>query len=163
MRVVVLLVVLLGLTVQSCGSRKVERHSKSSLEESWASLQEQKTVTEIYFDRKKVFEIMRELNIRNGSITFNTDGSITAKGDEIGLSDKEAGEQIESTKVKEENSQAVFGQNEKKIEEEDGKKVERKQFSWWWIIMLLTIIFGVIYLIKKLGLVSSKKWAVFFR
>lgn len=58
MRVVVLLIVLLGLAAQSCGSRKVEKHSKSSLEETTTSLQEQTKVTEIHFDRKKVFEIM---------------------------------------------------------------------------------------------------------
>lgn len=107
------------------------------------------TVTEIHFDRKRVFEIMRKLNIRNGSITFNTDGSITANGDEIGLNNKEAGEEMESVGVKEENAQVDLVQDEKKAEEEDGKKVERKQFSWWGIILLLTIIFGVIYLIKK--------------
>jgi len=149
MRVVVLLIVLLGLAAQSCGSRKVEKHSKSSLEETSTSLQEQTKVTEIHFDRKKVFEIMRELNIRNGFITFNPDGSITAKGDEIGLSNKEAGEELESVGVKEENAQVDLVQDEKKAEEEDGKKVERKQFSWWGIILPLTIIFGVIYLIKK--------------
>lgn len=38
---------------------------------------------------------MRELNIRNGSITFNPDGSVTAKGDEIDLKNKEAGEELE--------------------------------------------------------------------
>ncbi|WP_060875566.1 hypothetical protein [Myroides odoratus] len=125
MRVVVLLIVLLGLAAQSCESRKVEKHSKSSLEETSVSLQEQTTVTEIHFDRKKVFEIMRELNIRNGVITFNPDGSITAKGDEIGLKNKEAGEELESIKIKEENSQTVFDHNEKKTEEEGGKRVER--------------------------------------
>ena len=129
MRVVVLLIILLGLTVQSCGSRKV----KSSLEETSTSLQEQTKVTEIYFDRKKVFESMRELNIRKGSITFNRDGSITAKGDEIGLSNNEAGEELESTKVKEGNSQAVFDQNEKKTEDEARKRVER------WIPFILIV------------------------
>ncbi|WHT38978.1 hypothetical protein QNH98_18800 [Myroides sp. mNGS23_01] len=108
MRVVVLLIVLLGLAAQSCESRKVEKHSKSSLEETSVSLQEQTTVTEIQFDRKKVFEIMRELNIRNGSITFNPDGSITANGEEIDLKNKEAEKEQESLSFKEENSQTVF-------------------------------------------------------
>ncbi|MGQ8870431.1 hypothetical protein [Myroides sp. TSA_177.3] len=61
---------------------------------------------------------MRELNIRNGSITFNPDGSVTAKGDEIDLKSKDAGEELESTKVKEENAQLSFDQDEKKAEEE---------------------------------------------
>lgn len=149
MRVVVLLIVLLGLAVQSCGSRKVEKHSKSSLEETSTSLQEQTKVTEILFDRKKVFEIMRELNIRNGFITFNTDGSITAKGDEIDLKNKEAGEELESAKIKEENSQLNFDQNEKKTEEEDGKKVDRKQFSWWGIILPIGILIFIVFFSKK--------------
>lgn len=143
MRVVVWLIVLLGLTVQSCGSRKVDKHSKSSLEETSTSLQEQTKATEIQFDRKKVFEIMRELNIRNGAITFNPDGSITAKGDEIGLKNKEAGEELESTKVKEENIQLNLNQDEKKAEEEDEKKVEREQFSWWGIIIIVIVVFFV--------------------
>ncbi|WP_060872863.1 hypothetical protein [Myroides odoratus] len=138
--VVVLLIALLGLAAQSCGSRKVEKHSKSSLEETSTSLQEQTKVTEIQFDRKKVFEIMRELNVRNGSITFNPDGSVTAKGDEIDLSSKDAGEELESTKIKEENAQLSFDQDEKKTEEEDGKKVDRKQFGWWGIVILVFII-----------------------
>ncbi|QQU04042.1 hypothetical protein [Myroides odoratus] len=140
MRVVVLLIVLLGLAAQSCGSRKVEKHSKSSLEETKTSLQEQTKVTEIQFDRKKVFEIMRELNIRNGSITFNPDGSVTAKGDEIDLKNKEAGEELESTKVKEENAQLSFDQDEKKAEEDKGKKVDREQFGWWGILFFFIII-----------------------
>jgi len=103
MRVVVLLIVLLGLAVQSCGSRKVERHSKSSLEETSTSLQEQTKATEIHFDRKKVFEIMRELNIRKGEITIQPDGVIHIKGDEIDLNSQEAGEEQESQSLKEEN------------------------------------------------------------
>ncbi|WP_156424208.1 hypothetical protein [Myroides odoratus] len=143
MRVVVLLIVMLGLVAQSCGSRKVEKYSKSSLNESKTSLWEQTKVTEIHFNRKKVFEIMRELNIRNGSITFNTDGSITAKGDEIDLKNKEASEEVESTKAKEEVAQLSFDQDEKKTEEENGKKVEREQFSWWcfWIFIILISVF----------------------
>ncbi|QQU04044.1 hypothetical protein [Myroides odoratus] len=92
---------------------------------------------------------MRELNIRNGSITFNPDGSITAKGDEIDLKNKEAGEKLESTKVKEENAQLSFDQDEKKTEEEDGKKVDRKQFGWWGIIVPIVIIGFLIYMFRK--------------
>lgn len=148
MRVVVLLIGLLGLAAQSCGSRKVEKHSKSSIDETNTSLQEQTTVAEIQWDRKKVFEIMRELNIRNGAITFNTDGSITAKGDEIGLSNKEVGEELESGAVKEKSSQLNFYQEEKKVEEEDKKKVEREQFDWWYVIILIILIYFSVILKK---------------
>ena len=147
MRVVVLLIVMLGFAAQSCGSRKVEKHSKSSLEETKTSLQEQTKVTEIQFDRKKVFEIMRELNIRNGYITFNPDGSITAKGDEIDLKNKETGEELKSTKVKEENAQLSFDQDKSKAEEEERKRVERERFGWWWIVTIIIVLF-CIYLIK---------------
>lgn len=149
MRVVLLLIVLLGLAVQSCGSRKVEKHSKSSLEETNTSFQEQTKVTEIQFDRKKVFEIMRELSIRNGSITFNTDGSITAKGDEIDLKNKEAGEELESVGVKGENVQLNFEQNENKAEEEDGKKVERKTNVFLWVVYCMLFVF-ILYCIRGL-------------
>lgn len=146
MRVVVLLIVLLGLAAKSCGSRKVEKHSKSSLEETKTSLQEQTKVTEIQFDRKKVFEIMSNLNIRNGSITFNPDGSITAKGDEIDLKNKEAGEELESVGVKEEDTQLDIKQEEKKAEEEDGKKVDREQFGWWGVVLFFCVGGCLIYL-----------------
>lgn len=149
MRVVVLLIMLLGLAVQSCGSRKVEKHSKSSLKESKTSIQEQTNVTEIYFDRKKVFEIMRELNIRNGSIAFNTDGSITAKGDEIDLKNKEAGEELESVKVKEENAQIDIVQDAKKLEQEDDKKVDRKTNVFLWVVYCVLFVF-ILYCIRGL-------------
>lgn len=148
MRIIVLMVVLLGLTAQSCGSRKVEKHSKSSLEETKTSLQEQTKVTEIQFDRKMVFEIMRELNIRNGSITFNPDGSVTAKGDEIDLKNKEVGEELESGSIKEEGSQLIFDQEEKKEEDEDGKKVEREQFSWWGVISFIILSLIILFFLK---------------
>ncbi|MGS4347044.1 hypothetical protein ACKUSY_15940 [Myroides odoratus] len=118
------------------------------MEETSTSLQEQTTVTEIQFDRKKVFEIIRELNIRNGAITFNTDGSITAKGDEIDLKNKEAGEDLESAKVKEENLQLSFDQDEKKSEQENERKVNREQFNWWGILFLFVIIVFLTLIIK---------------
>lgn len=149
MRVLVLLIVLLGLAAQSCGSRKVEKYSKLSIEEMNASLQEQTKVTEIHFDRKKVFEIMRELNIRNGSITFNTDGSITANGDEIDLKNREVGEELESGAVKEESSQLNFDQEEKKVEEEDEKRVDRKTNVFLWIVCCVLFVF-ILYCIKGL-------------
>lgn len=149
MRVIVLLVVLLGLAVQSCGSRKVEKHSKSSLEETSTSIQEETKINEIQIDRKKVFEIMRELNIRNGSIIFNTDGSITAKGDEIDLKNKEAGEELESVGIKEESTQLNIDQNEKKSEEEDEKKVKREQFGWWGILLLIFFVGFVVCIFRK--------------
>ncbi|MDM1408046.1 hypothetical protein [Myroides sp. DF42-4-2] len=149
MRVVVLLVVLLGLAAQSCGSRKVEKHSKLSIEETNSSFQELAKVTEIHFDRKKVFEIMRELNIRNGSITFNTDGSITANGDEIDLKNKEAGEEQENQLTKEENTNLYINQNEKKEEGRDDVKIDRKQFNWWGIIIPIAVIAFLIYLFRK--------------
>lgn len=144
MRVIVLLIVLLGLAAQSCGSRKVEKHSKSSLEESKTSLQEQMKITEIQFDRKKVFEIMRELNIRNGSITFNSDGSVTAKGDEIDMKNKEADQELESVGIKEENTQVDIVQDESKTEEENGKKVDRKR-SRWWLGLTFFLIAGLVW------------------
>ncbi|WP_158962606.1 hypothetical protein [Myroides fluvii] len=149
MRIVVLLIVMLGLVAQSCGSRKVEKHSKSSLEETSTSLQEQTKVTEIQFDRKRIFEIMRELNIRNGSITFNPDGSVTAKGDEIDLKNKEAGEELESIEVKEEDTKLDLDQKEKKTEEDNGKKVDREQFGWWGIIVPIGVIGFLIYMFRK--------------
>lgn len=85
-------------------------------------------------------------------ITFNPDGSITAKGDEIDLKNKEAGEEQESLSFKEENSQTVFNHNEKKTEEEDGKRVERKTNVFLWIIFCVLFVF-ILYntrdLIKK--------------
>lgn len=92
---------------------------------------------------------MRELNICNGSITFNPDGSVTAKGDEIDLKSKDAGEELESTKVKEENAQLSIDQDEKKAEEEDRRKVDREQFSWWGIISLIVLLLMILLLLKK--------------
>lgn len=118
------------------------KQSLSTNQEEYIDLEEEEK------ELGDMFEIMRELNIRNGSITFNPDGSITAKGDEIDLKNKEAGEELESTKIKEENLQLSFDQNKNKTEEEDGKKVDREQFSWWGIVIGI-FIFGVIYIIKR--------------
>ncbi|WP_353159363.1 hypothetical protein [Myroides odoratus] len=141
--------ILFALLLVGCGSRKVERHSKSSLEETKTSLQEQTEIKEIQFDRKKVFEIMRELNIRNGSITFNPDGSITAKGDEIDLNSKEAGEESESGAIKEESTNLNIDQYTINKNEQNDVKIDRKQFNWWGIIISIVIIGFLIYIFRK--------------
>lgn len=145
--------ILFALLLVGCGSRKVERHNKSSLEETNTTIQEQTKVTEIKFDRKKVFEIMRELNIRNGSITFNTDGSITAKGDEIDLKNKEVGEESESGAIKEENTNLNIDQDTISKDDQNDVKIDRKQFNWWGIItplgILIFVVLLVIYFIRK--------------
>lgn len=57
---------------------------------------------------------------------------------------------MESTKVKEENAQLSFDQDEKKTEEEDRRKVERKQFSWLSVVIVpLVIVVFLIYIFRK--------------
>lgn len=149
MRVIVLLIVMLGLVAQSCGSRKVEKHSKSSLEETNTSLQEQTKVTEIQFDRKKVFEIMRELNVRKGEITIQSDGTIHIKGDEIDLNSKEAGGKLESGLIKEANTSFNIGQDLIKKDDQNDVRIDRKQFNWWGVIIPIVIFGFLIYAFRK--------------
>lgn len=141
--------ILFALLLVGCGSRKVERHSKSSLEENKTIIQEETKVAEIQIDRKKGFEIMRELNIRKGEITIQPDGTIHIKGDEIDLNSKEAGEEQESQSLKEENTNLNIDQNTKKEEDENDVKINRKQFNWWGIIIPIAVISFLIYIFRK--------------
>ncbi len=65
------------------------------------------------------------------------------------MKNKEAGEELESAKVKEENTQLSFDQDENKPEEEGGRKVDWKQFSWCGIISLIVLLFMILLLLKK--------------
>ncbi|WP_413512278.1 hypothetical protein [Myroides odoratus] len=62
------------------------------------------------------------------------------------MSNKEAGEELESVRVKEENAQLSFDQEEKKAEQEDEKKVDREQFRWW--VILFVIIVFLTFIVK---------------
>ena len=145
--------ILFALLLVGCGSRKVERHSKSSLEETKTIIHEETKVTEIQFDRKKVFEIMQELNVRKGEITIQPDGTIHIKGDEIDLNSKEAGEESESGAIKEENTNLNIAQGKINKDDLNDVKTDRKQFNWWGIIIPLGIfifvVLLVIYFIRK--------------
>lgn len=140
------LIILLSLVLLSCGSRKVERHNKSSLEESNTTIQEQTKVTEVQFDRKKLFELVRELNIRNGSITIHPDGSITAKGDEINSTAKQQQLEQEGLKAKEQITELYINQDSKSQDDENGVKIDQKQFNWFAMIVPFWPLFLLLFL-----------------
>ena len=140
------LIILLSLVLLSCGSRKVERYNKSSLEESSTTIQETTKVTEIQFDRKKVFELVSELNIRNGSITFHPDGSVTAQGDEISSKANKKQLEQESLKSKEQSTDLDINQGSKKQDDEGGVKIDQKQFNWFAMIVQFWPLFLLLFL-----------------
>lgn len=150
MRIILLAFLLLFLS--SCGTRKVDLHKTSTIEEKETHLQEQTEIKEIQWNRKKVFEIMKQLNIRGGEITIQPDGTIHAKGEEIDWHSKEAGEKIENLQQKEENKTRSLDEAIKKAKEEKNKRIERKQYNWWLGLPLLLIIVTLIILL------TSKKW-----
>ncbi|MDM1045861.1 hypothetical protein HX004_13970 [Myroides sp. 1354] len=140
------LIILLSFVLLSCGSRKVERYNKSSLEESSTTIQEQTEIKEIQFDRKKLFELVRELNIRNGSITIHPDGSITAQGDEINSKANEKQLEQEGVKSKEQITDLDINQDSKSQDDENGVKIDQKQFNWFAMIVQFWPLFLLLFL-----------------
>lgn len=127
------------------------------MEEKETHLQEQTEVKEIQWDRKKVFEIMKRLNVRGGEITIQPDGSIHAKGKEIDFNNQHHAEEAEHIQQQQENTLLSSDEAIKKAEENKNKHIERKQYNWWFGLPLLLAI-GIL-----ITLLTSKKWRSKFK
>lgn len=138
--------------LSSCGARKVDLHTTSTIEERETHLQEQTKVVEIQWDRKNIVDLMRQLNVRGGEITIQPDGTIHAKGEQIDLSHKETAEETETLQQQEENKVLTLDEALKKAEKDKSKHIERKQYNWWFGLPLLLVI-GIF-----ITLLTSKKW-----
>ncbi len=136
----------------SCGARKVDLHTTSSIEERETHLQEQTKVVEIQWDRKNIVDLMCQLNVRGGEITIQPDGTIHAKGEQIDLNHKENAEETESFQQQEKNKILALDESLKKAEEDKSKHIERKQYIWW---LGLPLLLAIVILIT---LLTSKKW-----
>lgn len=127
------------------------------MEEKETHLQEQTEVQEIQWDRKKVFEIMKRLNVRGGEITIQPDGTIHAKGEEIDFNNQHHAEETDTFQKKDENKAMTLDEAIKKAEENKNKRVKRKQYNWWLGLPLLLAI-GIL-----ITLLTSKKWKSKFK
>ncbi|WP_158962343.1 hypothetical protein [Myroides fluvii] len=128
------------------------------MEEKETHLQEQTEVKEIQWDRKKMFEIMKRLNVRGGEITIQPDGTIHAKGEEIDFNNNHHAEETDTFQKKEENKAITLEEAIKKAEENKNKRIERKQYNWWLILPILFLAIGII-----ITLFTPKKWRSKFK
>lgn len=128
------------------------------MEEKETQLKEQTEVKEIQWDRKKVFEIMKRLNVRGGEITIQPDGSIHAKGEEIDFNNQHHAEEAERIQQQQENTLLSSDEAIKKVEENKNKHIERKQYNWWLVLPILFLAIGII-----ITLFTPKKWRSKFK
>lgn len=133
--------------VFGCGSRKVNKNKHSLIEENQTSIKDQTKITEIEFERKKLWELIYRLNFKADNITIHPDGRVDISQPVVESETKETKQDEEKQKEIEIESKITFDQTEKKEEKSQNKNVDKKQFSR---IDLLLVSVCVIFLAYKI-------------
>lgn len=145
MRLVVL-TILLGLTIWSCGSRKVNKSKSINQVESYQQKEVESDIQLQVVDKIVQRFKKSEMKFSAAEISIAPDGSVHIKEAAIENKATEVTTEVESkldvveeTKVKERSSESV-------LEKDSIKEVEREQFNWWWVIFSISI-FGVVIVV----------------
>lgn len=125
----------------SCGSRKVEKHSKSRSESITATELSNTDVTVLQLTNEQFSSLIFELEIRGDLLTTNSEGETHILNPIINLK----GTQEKSSKndsLKTDIQNQVKSEIDLKTSEyESDKNTEKEQFSWWSFSVLLIIVF----------------------
>ena len=114
----------------SCGSRKVEKHTKSSSESITATELSTTDVTVIQLTKEQFSSLIFELEIRGDLLTTNSEGETQIQNPVINLKGtQETRSKNDSLKIDIQN-QIKAEVDIKTNEDESGKKSEKEQFSW---------------------------------
>jgi len=130
MRLVVLLIALLGITAQSCGSRKVELHKRINDLETTLNIK----IRELQLERKKLSEYIYTESFRADSI-IEEGGKRKIYNPIIDKKeDQKISEEEKITDIQKEINQTEIDKSSIK-----DKGTDREQFSWWWIVLFVVV------------------------
>ena len=122
----------------SCGSRKVEKHNKSSSESITATELSTTDVAVLQLTKEQFSSLIFELEIRGDLLTTNSEGETQIQNPVINLKGtQETRSKNDSLKIDIQN-QIKAEVDIKTNEDESGKKSEKEQFSWWIYVIILT-------------------------
>ena len=131
-------ILLVLFLLYSCGSRKVEKHNKSSSESITATELSTTDVAVLQLTKEQFSSLIFELEIRGDLLTTNSEGETQIQNPVINLKGtQETSSKNDSLKIDIQN-QIKAEVDIKTNEDESGKKSEKEQFSWWIYVIILT-------------------------
>lgn len=144
-----LLFVLMIMMAFSCGSRKVDKQTKTESEVTKTSLSETKSVTEIEIERKKLYDLLFYTTFRADSIIEDSKGNKKYYNPQSTSEKKESKQEEEKVTEKAENTETDTSTDTQKEVIDKSKKVDKEQYNWWGIIIPVLIIAFIIYYFRK--------------
>lgn len=133
----------------SCGSRKVDKHSKSVLEDVKTEEIEQVQSKELVLSKEQYSNLVHKLNVRADSIKTDNKGNSTLYNPVIESNREEVKSDLDTSKLVENNTNKSKVEDSFKEDKEKDKNVEREQFNWWGVLIPLGCILLVLYLVNR--------------
>ena len=134
----------------SCGSRKVEKHSKSRSESITATELSNTDVTVLQLTKEQFSSLIFELEIRGDLLTKNSEGETHIQNPVINLKGtQETSSKNDSLKTDIQN-QIKAEVDIKTNEDESDKNTEKEQFSWWLYVFIVIVFILLMYKNKSM-------------
>lgn len=133
----------------SCGSRKVDKHFKSVLEDVKTEEIEQVQSKELVLSKEQYSKLIHKLNVRADSIKTDNKGNSTLYNPVIESNKDEVKSDLDTFKLVENNTNKSKVEDSFKEDNENDKNVEREQFNWWGALIPLGVILLVLYLVNR--------------
>lgn len=144
-----LFMLLVCFIVIGCGSRKVEKHSKSVIEDVKIEEIEQVKLKELVLSKEQYSNLFHKLNVRADSIKTDAKGNTTLYNPVIESDKEEVKSDLDTSKLVENNTNKSKVEDSFKEDNEKDKNVEREQFNWWGVLIPLGCILLVLYLVNR--------------
>ncbi|MDR2223554.1 MAG: hypothetical protein LBE34_12620 [Flavobacteriaceae bacterium] len=142
------LLIVLSLVFIGCGSLKKDKTKHTVNEEIRTSLNEEKKTQELEYERKQLYELIYNTNLRADSIVQAKDGTTKIYNPSIKTEAKETKQEDIKEKDKKEDLKTDLDIKEKKEKTETSTHVDRKQYSWLVVVFLVVILMIYIYFFK---------------
>ncbi|MFM9400775.1 hypothetical protein ACKLNQ_02410 [Myroides odoratimimus] len=151
------LVFFIALLLVGCGSRKVEKHFKSVIEDVKIEEVEQMQTKELTLSKERYSSLVHKLNARADSIKADANGNITLYNPVIESNEEDIKNNLDASKLVETNIDKSKVEDSVKEDKEEGKNVKREQFAWWGFLWSLGFILVIGYCINKWAVPWLKK------
>ncbi|MDM1065781.1 hypothetical protein [Myroides odoratimimus] len=151
------LVFFIALLLVGCGSRKVEKHFKSVIEDVKIEEVEQMQTKELTLSKEQSSSLVHKLNARADSIKADANGNITLYNPVIESNKEDIKNNLDTSKLVEANTDKSKVEDSFKEEKEKDKNVEREQYSWWGILWPFGMVLGVGYCFNRWAVPWLKK------
>jgi hypothetical protein len=142
------LLIILSLVFIGCGSLKKDKTKHTVNEEIHTSLNEEKKTQELEYERKQLYELIYNTNLRADSIIQTKDGTTKIYNPSIKIEGKETKQDDVKEKDKKEDIITDFKVEEKKEELNTSIHIDRKQYSWWPVVIPVLILLIIIYFFR---------------